>query len=301
MDKVLLAKVLAAFASLCAGFSIVATRFIIEDTDPVTLAILRFGIGSLCLAPFLILGFIRNPIAKADWPNITLLGILFFGIFAFLFNTSLKYTTAAHGAVGLATSPIITLVLGWLLGRENMTKTKLICVILALIGVIAAVSDSLFENSVDKDILFGDGLMLLSALTVSIYSIYAKPYIMKYGGLYFTSIIMVLGVLSLIIGSELAGGSIKLPTFSQTNWWIVLLLGVIGAAIQFGSFMWAHGWISPSTVGIALTLTPISTFLFAWPILGEAISYQAIIGLVLVVSAIVIMNKQPQSGEHGKR
>ena len=293
MNKILLAKFFAAFSSLSAGIAIVATRFVISDTDPETMAVLRFGIGALCLTPFLIVGFIRNPIAKADWPKVILLGILFFGIFAFLFNAALTYTTAAHGAIGLATSPIITLVLAWIFGRENMTKPKIFCVIMALLGVIVAVSDSFVEGSVGEDLLFGDILMLLAALTVSVYSIFAKPYIVKYGGIYFTSIIMAIGVLSLIVVFQIVGEPIQLPNFSPVNWWIILFLGVVGAAIQFASYMWALGWISPSTVDISLTLAPISAFIFAWPILGEAISYQAIIGLILVVSAIVIMNKQP--------
>ena len=116
MNTILLAKFFAAFSSLSAGIAIVATRLIIPDTDPETIAVLRFGIGALCLTPFLIVGFIRNPIANADWPKIVLLGILFFGLFAFLSNAALKYTTAAHGAIGLATSPIITLVLAWIFG-----------------------------------------------------------------------------------------------------------------------------------------------------------------------------------------
>ena len=293
MNKILLAKFLAAFSSLSAGIAIVATRFVISDTDPETIAVLRFGIGALCLTPFLIVGFIRNPIANADWPKVVLLGILFFGLFVFLSNAALKYTTAAHGAIGLATSPIITLVLAWIFGRENMTKVKMICVILALFGVTIAVSDSLVENSAGEELLFGDMLMLLAALTVSIYSIFAKPYIVKYGGIYFTSITMAVGVLSLIVVFQLAGEPIQLPNFSPVNWWIILFLGVVGGAIQFASYIWALERISPSTVGIALTLAPISAFIFAWPVLGEAISYQAIIGLVLVVSAIVIMNKQP--------
>ena len=151
MNKILLAKFLAAFSSLSAGSAIVATRFIISDTDPATMAVLRFGIGTLCLTPFLLVGFIRNPIAKADWPKVIFLGILFFGLFAFLFNAALTYTTAAHGAIGLATSPIITLVLAWMFGREIMTKPKIFCVILALLGVTIAVSDSLVGNTAEKN------------------------------------------------------------------------------------------------------------------------------------------------------
>ena len=58
--------------------------------------------------------------------------------------------------------------------------------------------------------------------------------------------------------------------------------------------IWALGRIPSSTVGITLTLSPISAFIFAWPVLGEAVTYQALIGLVLVVSAILIMNRQPE-------
>ncbi len=293
MNYVLLAKFLAAFSSLSAGFSIVATRFVIPDTDPQSMAVIRFGIGALCLTPFLIVGFRRAPIALADWPRIILLGALLFGLFTYLFNASLTYTTAAHGAVGLATSPIITLVLAWVLGRESMTGLKMTCVVMAFLGVGVAVSDSLFDSGTGRDILIGDSLMLLAALTVSIYSIYAKPYIMKYGGVYFTSIVMLVGVLSLLAVSQLAGEPVRMPSFSVFDWWILVFLGVVGAAVQFAAYIWALGRISPATAGISLTLAPISAFIFAWPILGEAISIQAVIGLVLVVGSIVIMNRQP--------
>ena len=293
MNYVLLAKFLAAFSSLSAGFSIVATRFVIPDTDPQSMAVIRFGIGALCLTPFLIAGFRRAPIAPADWPRIVLLGALLFGLFTYLFNASLTYTTAAHGAVGLATSPIITLVLAWFLGRESMTGLKMTCVVMAFLGVGVAVSDSLFDSGTGRDILIGDSLMLLAALTVSIYSIYAKPYIMKYGGVYFTSIVMLVGVLSLLVVSQAAGEPVRMPSFSVFDWWILVFLGVVGAAVQFAAYIWALGRISPATAGISLTLAPISAFIFAWPILGEAISIQAVIGLVLVVGSIVIMNRQP--------
>ena len=42
MNKILLAKFFAAFSSLSAGSAIVATRFVISDTDPATMAVLRF-------------------------------------------------------------------------------------------------------------------------------------------------------------------------------------------------------------------------------------------------------------------
>ena len=51
------AKFLAAFSSLSAGISIVGTRLLIPETDPQSMAAIRFGIGALCLMPFLVTGF----------------------------------------------------------------------------------------------------------------------------------------------------------------------------------------------------------------------------------------------------
>ena len=136
--------------------------------------------------------------------------------------------------------------------------------------------------------------MLMAALIVSIYSIFAKPYIMKYGGIYFTSVVMLIGVVCLMAVCQLIGKPVQIPDFSMIDWGVMAFLGVIGAAIQFTSYIWALGRITPSTAGISLTLAPISAFIFAWPVLGEEISYQAILGLILVIAAIVIMNRQPQ-------
>ena len=297
MNKELLAKFFAAFSALSAGVAIVATRFVIEETEPVTLAFLRFGIGALCLSPFLFTGFRRNPIARADWLAVLLLGIILFGVFTWLFSASLKYTTAAHGAVGLASLPIITLILAWLFGREKMTGTKILSVIIAFLGVTVAVSDSLFSDTAGSDQLLGDILMILAALAASIYTVFAKPYIARYGPIFFTSLAMAIGVASLAPMVWYAGGFTGLLNFTPLGWGALLFLGIIGGAIQFTSYIWALRHISPSQTGIALTLSPISAFIIAWPVLGEPITVQAVIGLALVLTAIFMINRTPAKSD----
>jgi drug/metabolite transporter (DMT)-like permease len=53
MNKVTMANIGAAGASLIAGISIVATRFVIVETDPMSLAFFRYLIAFFCLLPFL--------------------------------------------------------------------------------------------------------------------------------------------------------------------------------------------------------------------------------------------------------
>ena len=125
-------------------------------------------------------------------------------------------------------------------------------------------------------------------------AIYAKPYIMKYGGIYFTAVVMAIGVFSLTTASPVTGFPITIPELTVVEWGFMVFLGVVGAAVQFAAYTWALGRIPSSKVGITLTLSPISAFVFARPVLGGAITYHALIGMVFVVSAILIMNRQPE-------
>ncbi len=50
------------------------------DADPVTLAILRWGIGFLLVLPATLLAHAKWP-PLSDWPGVAALGLAFFGLF----------------------------------------------------------------------------------------------------------------------------------------------------------------------------------------------------------------------------
>ncbi|MCG8360500.1 MAG: permease, partial [Kiloniellales bacterium] len=78
-DRSLLAAVAAAVAGVLVGAAMVATRFVIEQTDPASLALLRYLIGVVCLLPPLLLAP-RVRFAPRDLLPICLLGIAQFGV-----------------------------------------------------------------------------------------------------------------------------------------------------------------------------------------------------------------------------
>ncbi len=65
-----------ALVSSCLGGTAAAiTRYLVGSTDPITLAILRWGIGFLCLLPVALLLGARWP-QRRDWPAVAALGLL---------------------------------------------------------------------------------------------------------------------------------------------------------------------------------------------------------------------------------
>src|SRR5881227_4043677 len=86
---------LALISSCLGGTAAAVTRYLVGNADAVTLAILRWGIGFLCLLPVAVLLRAKWP-PRADWPAVAALGFCFFGLFFVLYNIAVSYTTAAR-------------------------------------------------------------------------------------------------------------------------------------------------------------------------------------------------------------
>ena len=289
MNTTLLANLAAAVGALCAGASVVATRIAVGETDPFTLAFYRYVVGSLCFAPFFALLWPRVRIPLADWIKIGLFGVLFFGFFPWAFGASLQYTTAARGAIGLATIPVQTLIVAAMFGRESLSGRNLLSVALAFAGIAVVFGPEAYGGKVTS-YLIGDGLMLLGALSAAIYSAFSRPMFSAYGSMFVTAIGMVFGVLSLTLPAAAHGALGHWPHFSLQAWIAVLFLGTIGGVVQFSLFNWALRWLPPSRVVIYLTLNPITAMLLASLMLGEVVTLLLLVGLAFVISGILVAN-----------
>lgn len=299
MNETWSASAAAASSAIIAGASIVATRFVVGQTDPLSLAFYRFALASLCFLPLVIVALREKAVNPRDLVVIAGLGTLFFGFFPWAFSASLNYTTAGRGAVGIATIPIATLLLSFVFGREHVSAQKVIGVLLAFFGVAIAFGDALISNKNAGDYLFGDALMLVAAFIAAIYTVFARPYLERYGPLVVTGLAMVLGALAIAMLKVSIGDLTDFPRFSASGWFAVLFLGIVGGAIQWGLYTWALRWISPVSVAVFATLAPISAVILANVILGEALTVGLILGLVLVIAAIFVANISTSVGRKG--
>jgi drug/metabolite transporter (DMT)-like permease len=264
MSRVLLANLAALGASLSAGVSVVATRFVVGETVPVTLAFYRYVIAALCLAPLLPFVWPRHRLALAEIVKIAMLGTLFFGFFTWAFSAALQYTTAARGAIGLATIPIQTLIVAAIFGREQLTAFKVLSVGLAFAGIAVVFGPEAY-NAEMSNYAIGDSLMLLGALSAAIYSAFGRPVLGRHGPLFVMTLAMVFGVLALAPLAAANGALAGMPQFSPKGWLALLFLGTIGGALQFTLYTWALRWLSPSRVAIYLTLNPITAMALGNP------------------------------------
>ena len=275
----------AMLSSALGGASIGATRFIAHAVDPLTLGVLRFGIGVVFLAPVAWLQSARWP-ARADWPRTVGLGLLFFALFPALFNASLRHTTAARGALALSTLPLLTMAIGAALGVEPLTRRKVAGVALAVGGVAFALLSGL--SSAPAGAWRGDALMVAAALAMAFYSVWSRPVIRRSSPIAFTAAAMAAGAVCLIGAGLWRGGFAPLAGFDRTQWLAVGYLGVFGAAITF--FLWAYALsrTTPTLVAVSVTVNPIAAAIVGTLLIGEPLGWSLVAGLAAVLAGISI-------------
>jgi len=287
------AAVAAAAASVFFGGMVFCTRFVIDQTEPLTLAFFRFGIGFVCVAPVLV-RHQRPRVQRADWGAIACLGVLLYALMPILVSAGLQFSYASRGALALASQPLFTLLLACWRGEERLTPVKLFGIALAMGGLGLALSEGPPQTSASL-VWAGDALLFCAALCIAVYNVYSQPQLQRYPAPVFTALSMGLGALSLApftFGVGLAQGW---PAFTPSGWAAVLYIGTFGGGIGYALWVWALAHTSPTRVAIFLTLNPLTATLLGGAFLDEPITPRFAVGLLAVLAGIVAVH-YPDSG-----
>ena len=288
------AAVAAAAASIFFGGMVFCTRFVIDQTEPLTLAFCRFGIGFVCVAPVLVRSD-RPRVQRADWGAIACLGVLLYALMPILVGAGLQFSYASRGALALASQPLFTLLLARWRGEERLTPVKLFGIALAMGGLALALSEGLPQTSSASLIWAGDALLFCAALCIAVYNVYSQPQLQRYPAPVFTALSMGLGALSLApltLGLGLVQGW---PTFTPSGWAAVVYIGTFGGGIGYALWVWALAHTSPTRVAIFLTLNPLTATLLGGAFLDEPITPRFVMGLLAVLAGIVAVH-YPEPG-----
>jgi drug/metabolite transporter (DMT)-like permease len=275
-----------ALASSCLGGTAAAiTRYLVGNADPITLAILRWGIGFACLLPTALLLGVRWP-PRRDWPAVALLGMCFFGLFFVLYNIAIGFTTAARASLALATLPLHTMVIAALLGIEPLTLRKSAGVCIAVLGVVAALAYGL--SAAPSGAWRGELIMTGAVLCMAFYTVWSRPFIQRSSALGFLTVGMGAGATALMLVGSLTGSVAVLRGFGSPQWIAGIYLGVGGGALAFILWVMALERATPTRVANTMTVNPVAAGLLATQLVGEPITLNLVLGLGAVFAGIWI-------------
>lgn len=278
-----LALAAAAVTGVQVGAALVASRFVIHDIGPASLAFLRYAIAVLCLAPFVIAGR-RVRFAPRDLLVVMGLGIVQFGILIALLNLGLQFIPSTRAALVFSMLPLMTMIVAAVLGRERLSGAKSAGVTLTVLGVAIALGERLVTESGASDGL-GALLVLAAALCGAVSSIFYRPYLERYPTLPVGASAMLASVAFLAGPAGLEGLFTDGTRLDQRGWVVVLLIG-LSSGIGYVLWLWALKHTTPTRVTVFLSLSPVTASLLGAIILDEPFTLGVLVGLAGVVGGL---------------
>jgi len=292
----------AAATGVQVGAALVATRFVVDQSGPISLALLRYIVGFLCLLPFVLLAGRAARIGRRDLLPIALIGIVQFGGVVAVLNFGLQYIPAGRAALIFATFPLITMLLAAALGHERLTAPKSAGVLLTVAGVALALGDKALDRGSGGDAWIGELAVFFSAFCGALSSVLYRPYLRRYPALPVGALAMLasVGFLALLAAGE--GFYAAWPRFTAGGWVAVIFIGV-SSGVFFYLWLWALERTTATRVTVFLALSPITAAGLGALLLGEPLTLLLLGGLGGVVLGLCLAHwpGRPASKANGSR
>ena len=230
-------------------------------------------------------------VAGGDWLAMGCLGMV--GVIGYMFSLNWamhgeRGITAATAAILVATTPLFTLLLSVLSGKERPTWLAWTGSAVAFAGVAVVVF--LGKGHVEFTVAARALVALLAPLSWAIYSVYTRPFVHKYGGLFTTGATLSVGVLALLpLG--LWYGVEPLRGLEAEHWAWLLFLAILSTILGYAMWNQALKHRTASQVSVYIYFNPVVAALVGVTFLHERLTGWFLAGAGLVMAGVVLVNQ----------
>ena len=279
------------------------TTFIAQDTGmdnigPFTFNSVRFFVGFLAVAPF-VLFFERKEIniKIKNQTNQFVKLMIPVGIFLFLATVfqqvSLLYTNVANSAFfTIFYVPMVPIIVYFLFSKKlhwSIWPSALACVF----------GGYFLSDISNETIRYGDGLVLIGSLFWALHIIYIGRLVTKFDLPFYIALLqnLVVASLSLLLAitfEEIDFNKIKLETYE------ILYAGVLSGGAAFVLQLFGQRHISAAPAAIVMSLEGVFATVAAWIILNQILGINNIIGCSLILGGILLSQLVPIYGKNYK-
>ncbi len=283
-------------ATLFWGANFVLAGFVLVDFSPQWSAAIRFSLAALILwgvaawqkAPLFLL-------TKTYGLRYLALGLIGISGFNLLFFFAMQTARADTAALIMATNPLLTTALAWLLLREHPGWQRLAALPIALLGVAVVISEGNLTQLLNVPIVTGDWLMLAANVCWAFYNVLNRLLLPKnVHSTFNTTLIVTAGALVLLVVALFDPS--PLPAHLSLPVGLAMLGLVLGGTV-FAYLFWNLGIarLGAGRTALFMNLVPVFAMLTAIT-LGTYPTPMQLLGGAIVFSGLLISmiaNRKP--------
>jgi drug/metabolite transporter (DMT)-like permease len=269
-------------------------KIAVQEIGPITLVAFRTLFGLLFGIVVIFVQRISWPRTFKEWIPLLVLGIFNIAIPFFLISWGEQSIDSAVASILNATVPLFTILIAhYLLHDDKITAPKVLGLLMGFAGVVILLSKDIGAS---LGSVLGQLAIVLASAFYAGGGVYARktthdmPGIMRSAGpLLPATIVMWLTMF-------MVESPVKFPS-SGLTWIALLFLGVLGSGFAFVLSYYLLHEIGPTRTSMVTYLFPLGGVILGVAFLNEQLSWQLVVGAVLIVLSLIVANIQPQKQE----
>ncbi len=279
------------------AINLTAVKFLINNNfvQAFGLNIIRVGVTSILLWILYLFQPQKKAIQKKGYHRFFLCALTGIAINQLLFIKGLSLTYSIHAGLLILTTPILITVFAAFLLKEKITNFKIAGLLLGVAGALVLIL-SKEKTSSPTNVLWGDILILLNAISYTFYFILVKPLMKEYDSIAVLRIIFSIGFFMMLPFCYTEFTIIPWHTFSAHAYLSLALIVIAGTFCAYLFNIYGIKILGASTAGTYIYLQPLFAAAIAIIFLGENLSAHKIIAGLLIFSAVYLVNKQKANG-----
>ena len=269
-------------------------KIAIQEIGPITLVAFRTLFGLLFGIVVLSIQRVAWPRTRKGWIPLLVLGVTNIAIPFFLISWGELSIDSAVASILNATVPLFTiLVAHYLLQDDKMTVPKVLGLLLGFAGVVILMSKDI-GSSIGS--VLGQLAIVLASAFYAGGAVYARRTTADMPGIMRSAGPLLPATLLMWLATFLVESPLKIPQLGIT-WIALLFLGVLGSGFAFVLSYYLLHEIGPTRTSMVTYLFPLGGVILGVVFLNEELSWQLIVGAVLIVLSLVVANMQSQKQE----
>jgi drug/metabolite transporter (DMT)-like permease len=274
---------------LVLGMEYVVAKAALEVTKPISLVVLKYAIGLICILIIKAIKDRRFFLRKRDIPYIVLCAI--FGDILYYASeySAMEYLPVSVITIILAFVPVVSLLLEVIIYKRRPSLLVVVLIIACVIGVCMVMGADI------KEIISGNFMgYLLAFSAVILWNVYI--FITKVLSDTYSALNLSMYQLS---GAVIIGLPYLIMNFPEASVWTgsytisILYLGIFSTAFGFLGYVYAVETLGVTPTALFNNMLPITATFFGWLILKETLTPLQFLGgaVVLICGSLVIWYK----------
>ena len=218
-----------------------------------------------------------------EYPTLAFMGVLMVASSILLFE-SYRFLSAGIASTLLFFYPVMVALIMAALYHERLSRRSWICLTMAFLGVMTLSRD----DAGGMISITGMLLVMLSSLSYAIYLVYINRGPMRNMTSSVVTFFVLVGGLAVLAVKTYMGGGLMIPP-SPMAWFNVTGLGLFPTFVSLYFTSQAIDTIGSTKTAIFGALEPLTAVILGIIILGEALSLNTAIGMLLILVSVTVL------------